>query len=64
MGQKISNIYKNRIIRLTLLRQCPILYPLKTKGFLTFSEGIEIENWHEKGKSLISTDQSISTQRK
>ena len=25
------------------------LYPLKTKGFLTFSWGIEKRHWHEKG---------------
>ena len=27
----------------------PFLYPLKTKGFLTFLGGIEMGNWRENG---------------
>ena len=34
---------------------CPILYPQKTFGFLTFSEGIEVGPWREKDLYQYST---------
>ena len=35
------------------LTNVPVLYPLKSFGFLMFSGGIEVENWLKMGQSFI-----------